>query len=87
MPAFPKNTATPGVMIPGGIWPGNVYPYADPVTTWKFGGYEPLVYIDYIDVNAGHTLTAVPGDRYGIAPAGQGVDYGCPVPPPDGNWS
>jgi hypothetical protein len=56
---------------------------------YQFIGDEVLIYPDYIDVQAGHTLVATPLSIYQMEPAGLGdptIDADNPVPPPDSNW-
>ena len=72
--------AVPGVMVPGGIWPG--YPYS--YRLWQFTGHYPVYYLDYLDGIARTTLYAQPGGSYLILVAN--TRAGLSVPPGDGRW-
>ena len=50
---------------------------------FTFTGDSTLTYVQYMDVQADRTLTAVPGRPYEMAPAG---NWNLPVPPADGRW-
>lgn len=46
-----------------------------------YTGHEALTFSDYIDLDTGRTLAAVPGGTYDITPAG-----GRPVPDMPAGW-
>ena len=85
MTAYPGNYAVPGNMWPGSIWPAE--PLAVSLATFQYGGTEQLTYINYIDVQAQHTLLATPGGTYAMEPAGLGYNYGLTSVPNDGLWT
>jgi hypothetical protein len=81
--SYPNDCAVAGNAWPGMIWLGQ--PLAAGLALYQFNGPETLVYPDYIDVQAGHTLVAVPGQVYGILPPA--APLGLPCAPSDGLWT
>jgi hypothetical protein len=81
--AYPGNYAAPGSMQPGSIWPGDPLSAASD-TYAVFTGNETLTYLQYLDVQAGRTLVAVPGGTYDVAVASGYVNVG--LLPDDGRW-
>jgi hypothetical protein len=82
---YPGNYAVPGSMQPGTAVPGT--PLSGGALRGVFEGPEETVYPSYIDLGAGHTLDAVPGDSYEIEQAGPGAPSASPgALPPDGKW-
>lgn len=84
MTTYPGIYAVPGAMWPGAIWPGDSVT-STPVTVEVFLGTEILIYPQYLDVVAGHTLVASPGGSYQIQVA-SGYPGVTAVPPGDGRW-
>ena len=76
--------AVPGAAWPGFILPGQVLTGSAP-SGYVFNGPETLVYVDYTDLDAGHTLVASPGGRYRIYAPSPVLEQA--VPPADGLWS
>lgn len=88
MSTYPGSYAVPGSMQPGSIWPGDTLPYGTDMFA-IFGGDIPLTYLQYLDLQTGHTLTAQPGGEYDIELA-SGNNAGLSIPPagpwiPEGN--
>ncbi len=50
---------------------------------FAYTGYRRVYYFKYLDIRAGHTLVADPGQQYEI----QATESDIPVPPGDGLWS
>jgi hypothetical protein len=74
--------------VPGNAWPGTIMlgqPLDVSLALYKFNGPVTLVYPDYIDAQAGHTLVASPGGIYDILIPGPGL--GAPAVPNDGLWA
>ena len=50
---------------------------------FAYTGYRRVFYFKYLDIRAGHTLVADPGQQYEI----QATESDISVPPADGLWS
>jgi hypothetical protein len=81
--SYPNDCAVAGNAWPGAIWLGQ--PLQGGLALYQFHGPETLVYPDYIDWGAQHTLVAVPGGTYDIYPPPPSL--GLPCAPPDGLWT
>jgi hypothetical protein len=78
---LPGNFAVPGIAWPGAAQPGRRLPVV--LRLYQFNGPVQLVYPDYIDDLARHTLVASPGMVYDILPPATGL----PAAPSDGRWT
>lgn len=84
MSTYPGSYAVPGSMQPGSIWPGDALGAGGEEFT-IFTGNVPLTYLQYLDLQTGHTLVVQPGHEYAVTPA-SGYPYPLAVPPGDGRW-
>lgn len=71
-------------MVPGDSLPGETGVFQIG-STYAYYGYQAITYLDYMDLERGGALTAIPGNSYKMM-----VCSGRPglsVPPQDGRWA
>ena len=85
-PPAPGNwlwwSAVPALSVPGMAQPGR--DGTGTTRPWLYIGHVPVAYLDYLDVTAGRTLYAWPGNWYSMTPVNSRA--GLTVPPPDHCW-
>ena len=83
MSTLPYFSSVPGMAVPGMAQPGRDQRFSYPL--YLYEGQAACVYMDYLDVTAGHALAPVPGGYYTMAVASSRA--GLTVPPPGRPWS
>jgi len=76
-------SAVPGMAVPGMAQPGRDQRFSYPL--YLYEGQGACIYLDYLDLTAGHTLSPVPGGYYTMAVANSRA--GLTVPPPGRPWA
>lgn len=85
MASSSRNAAFPGFAWPGFAQPGEPQTGGAPAGGgYKYTGFYPVIYPDYLDGQLMTTLSVQPGDTYSIVPVGG--DPGISLIPGDGRW-